>query len=207
MLAQKRSSSVTDHWRSCSYSANVRALARARPAHEAGQPRPLPFGRGRLPQRRLTIGAHRGPLSELPCRPIAPPFSQLIGNDSYKLKTPVCQSAHRRVVKQTLGRLTPTHRAGPLSSHPVDAPALRAQFPVLSRVAYLNAGTDGPLPAAASRQPRGAGARGRGGPHARSFRTPRGAQHRRCVARTPRCSAAPPRTLRSRPAPARDSRW
>jgi len=33
----------------------------------------------------------------------------------------------------------------------VDASALRAQFPVLSRVAYLNAGTDGPLPAAASR--------------------------------------------------------
>jgi selenocysteine lyase/cysteine desulfurase len=32
----------------------------------------------------------------------------------------------------------------------VDAPALRAQFPVLSRVAYLNAGTDGPLPAAAT---------------------------------------------------------
>jgi selenocysteine lyase/cysteine desulfurase len=33
----------------------------------------------------------------------------------------------------------------------VDAPALRAQFPVLARVAYLNAGTDGPLPAAATR--------------------------------------------------------
>jgi selenocysteine lyase/cysteine desulfurase len=39
---------------------------------------------------------------------------------------------------------------GPLSSVPVDAPALRAQFPVLSRLAYLNAGTDGPLPAAAA---------------------------------------------------------
>ncbi len=33
----------------------------------------------------------------------------------------------------------------------MDAPALRAHFPVLSRVAYLNAGTDGPLPAAATR--------------------------------------------------------
>jgi selenocysteine lyase/cysteine desulfurase len=32
----------------------------------------------------------------------------------------------------------------------VDAPALRAQFPVLQRAAYLNAGTDGPLPAAAA---------------------------------------------------------
>jgi selenocysteine lyase/cysteine desulfurase len=32
----------------------------------------------------------------------------------------------------------------------VNASALRAQFPVLSRVAYLNAGTDGPLPAAAA---------------------------------------------------------
>jgi selenocysteine lyase/cysteine desulfurase len=33
----------------------------------------------------------------------------------------------------------------------VNAPALRAQFPVLERVAYLNAGTDGPLPAPATR--------------------------------------------------------
>jgi len=31
----------------------------------------------------------------------------------------------------------------------MDVPALRAQFPVLERVAYLNSGTDGPLPAAA----------------------------------------------------------
>jgi selenocysteine lyase/cysteine desulfurase len=31
----------------------------------------------------------------------------------------------------------------------MDAEALRAQFPVLERVAYLNSGTDGPLPAAA----------------------------------------------------------
>jgi L-cysteine/cystine lyase len=35
----------------------------------------------------------------------------------------------------------------PLS--PAEALALRAQFPVLARTAYLNAGTDGPLPAAA----------------------------------------------------------
>jgi selenocysteine lyase/cysteine desulfurase len=33
----------------------------------------------------------------------------------------------------------------------VDAAALRSQFPVLERVAYLNTGTDGPLPAAAVR--------------------------------------------------------
>jgi selenocysteine lyase/cysteine desulfurase len=32
----------------------------------------------------------------------------------------------------------------------VDVSALRAQFPVLGRVAYLNAGTDGPLPGAAA---------------------------------------------------------
>src|ERR1700692_4100767 len=31
----------------------------------------------------------------------------------------------------------------------VDFPALRAEFPVCSRLAYLNAGTDGPLPARA----------------------------------------------------------
>ena len=47
----------------------------------------------------------------------------------------------------------------------MDAQALRAQFPVLERVAYLNSGTDGPLPAAAvaaarrsSRTPSGPGA-------------------------------------------------
>jgi len=34
---------------------------------------------------------------------------------------------------------------------PLDPAALRAQFPVLGRLAYLNAGTDGPLPAAAVR--------------------------------------------------------
>jgi L-cysteine/cystine lyase len=33
----------------------------------------------------------------------------------------------------------------------MDASALRAQFPVLERIAYLNSGTDGPLPAAAVR--------------------------------------------------------
>src|SRR3954451_18842703 len=32
----------------------------------------------------------------------------------------------------------------------MDPVALRAQFPVLERVAYLNAGTDGPLPRAAA---------------------------------------------------------
>ena len=32
---------------------------------------------------------------------------------------------------------------------PMDAAALRAEFPVLERLAYLNAGTDGPIPAAA----------------------------------------------------------
>jgi selenocysteine lyase/cysteine desulfurase len=37
-----------------------------------------------------------------------------------------------------------------LCSLPVDAPSLRAQFPALGRIAYFNAGTDGPLPAAAA---------------------------------------------------------
>jgi selenocysteine lyase/cysteine desulfurase len=36
------------------------------------------------------------------------------------------------------------------ASAQLDAPALRAQFPVLGRLAYLNAGTDGPLPARAA---------------------------------------------------------
>jgi selenocysteine lyase/cysteine desulfurase len=33
----------------------------------------------------------------------------------------------------------------------VELPGLRAEFPVLARLAYLNAGTDGPLPARAVR--------------------------------------------------------
>ncbi|HEY3829200.1 MAG TPA: aminotransferase class V-fold PLP-dependent enzyme [Solirubrobacteraceae bacterium] len=37
------------------------------------------------------------------------------------------------------------------TSAQLDAPALRSQFPVLERLAYFNAGTDGPLPAAATR--------------------------------------------------------
>ena len=32
----------------------------------------------------------------------------------------------------------------------MDAQALRAEFPMLERIAYLNSGTDGPLPAAAA---------------------------------------------------------
>ena len=38
----------------------------------------------------------------------------------------------------------------------MDAAALRAEFPVLDRLAFLNAGTDGPVPAAAVRAARGA---------------------------------------------------
>ena len=36
----------------------------------------------------------------------------------------------------------------------MDAAAFRAEFPVLERVAYLNAGTDGPLPARRRASPR-----------------------------------------------------
>jgi selenocysteine lyase/cysteine desulfurase len=39
----------------------------------------------------------------------------------------------------------------PLCSLAVDVSSLRSEFPVLERLAYLNAGTDGPLPAAAVR--------------------------------------------------------
>jgi L-cysteine/cystine lyase len=51
----------------------------------------------------------------------------------------------------------------------VDAAALRAEYPVLERMAYLNAGTDGPLPAGAVRAAEAELARelteGRTGPH------------------------------------------
>ncbi len=36
----------------------------------------------------------------------------------------------------------------------MDASAFRSEFPVLARLAYLNAGTDGPLPARAGRAAR-----------------------------------------------------
>src|SRR5690242_1200258 len=42
------------------------------------------------------------------------------------------------------------HPRPTLCSLPVDAQALRGQFPVLEHEAYLNAGTDGPLPLAAA---------------------------------------------------------
>jgi selenocysteine lyase/cysteine desulfurase len=44
----------------------------------------------------------------------------------------------------------PAARSAPEPPATLDAPALRAQFPVLEQLAYLNAGTDGPLPAAAA---------------------------------------------------------
>ena len=51
----------------------------------------------------------------------------------------------------------------------MDVASLRAEFPVLQRIAYLNAGTDGPVPAEAARAARDAlGAQaqeGRYGPH------------------------------------------
>ena len=51
----------------------------------------------------------------------------------------------------------------------MDAAALRAEFPALARLAYLNAGTDGPVPAAAVRAARAAveaqAEEGRYGPH------------------------------------------
>src|SRR5918998_780784 len=38
----------------------------------------------------------------------------------------------------------------------MDVKALRAQFPVLERIAYLNSGTDGPVPAVAAQAARAA---------------------------------------------------
>ena len=74
---------------------------------------------------------------------------------------------------------------------------LRAQFPVLDRIAYLNAGTDGPMPRAAS----DAGApgdrrAGRGRPHAGPLRAPPRAD--RPAARALRGAAERRRRTRSR---------
>ena len=52
----------------------------------------------------------------------------------------------------------------------MDAAALRAEFPVLERLAYLNAGTDGPIPARGGRR-RARGARRRARRRAASTRT------------------------------------
>lgn len=61
--------------------------------------------------------------------------------------------------------MCPTTGPAHLSCSPVDLAELRGQFPVLEQLAYLNAGTDGPLPSAAvragSRELEREGARGR----------------------------------------------
>ena len=68
----------------------------------------------------------------------------------------------------------------------MDASGLRAEFPVLARRAYLNAGTDGPLPAAAGRAAAEELERelqeGRAGS---PLRTPRRARESSCAAPTP----------------------
>jgi selenocysteine lyase/cysteine desulfurase len=61
--------------------------------------------------------------------------------------------AHRAQAPHDRTRPTaPTReqRSGSLSSQPVSIDTLRREFPVLEQVAYLNAGTDGPLPAGAA---------------------------------------------------------
>ena len=88
-----------------------------------------------------------------------------------------------------------------------ELPTLRAQFPVLAEHAYLNAGTDGPLPAAAvRRRARGAAARARGGRTHAHFERRARARGLRCGTRTPRCSAVRARSWRSPRARARASR-
>lgn len=73
---------------------------------------------------------------------------------------------------------------------PVDFPTLRAQFPVLEHTAYLNAGTDGPLPAAAAnagaQELVGEAERGRARAHFER-RTELGAALRGCYARALGC--------------------
>jgi selenocysteine lyase/cysteine desulfurase len=63
--------------------------------------------------------------------------------------------AHRSVCTAPAWRITARahrlYRCGLLSCSSVSADSLRSQFPVLERIAYLNAGTDGPLPEAAVR--------------------------------------------------------
>jgi L-cysteine/cystine lyase len=75
---------------------------------------------------------------------------------------------------------------------PVDFPTLRAQFPVLEHTAYLNAGTDGPLPAAAAhagaQELLGEAERGRARAHFER-RTELGTALRGCYARALGCEA------------------
>jgi L-cysteine/cystine lyase len=75
---------------------------------------------------------------------------------------------------------------------PVDVHTLRAQFPVLEHTAYLNAGTDGPLPAAAARagaqELLGEAERGRAREHFER-RTELGTALRGCYARALCCES------------------
>ena len=73
-----------------------------------------------------------------------------------------------------VGRLTERHAARPMT-----LAALRSQFPILERVAYLNAGTDGPVPRAAQEAvARELAVRGRGRPRVRALRAPARAARR-----------------------------
>ena len=85
------------------------------------------------------------------------------------------------------------HRARALLCSPVSIDALRAQFPVFERLAYLNAGTDGPLPAAAARagaqELLGEARRGRAREHFER-RTELGAALRASYARALGCEAS-----------------
>jgi L-cysteine/cystine lyase len=64
---------------------------------------------------------------------------------------PVSSALSRRATEGRQRGCSPAALAIGVFSRFVDFAALRAEFPVLARYAYLNAGTDGPLPARAAR--------------------------------------------------------
>src|SRR5438552_8362187 len=63
----------------------------------------------------------------------------------------VSSALARRAAEGSQRGCSPTALAIGVFSRFVDVSALRAEFPVLARHAYLNAGTDGPLPARAAK--------------------------------------------------------
>src|SRR5918999_3322655 len=82
----------------------------------------------------------------------------------------ICGEALPRPIRWALRRRVAPQPAGPrVPASMLDLAALRAEFPVLERLSYLNAGTNGPVPRraleAAAASLREQTANGRGDPH------------------------------------------
>src|SRR5215210_9150313 len=88
----------------------------------------------------ITISSNAIPL-RTPCAIRPGPSARL---SAATPRWPACGYREGTRTSRSAPRHTP--RGRPLACGDMDVAALRAHFPVLERLAYLNSGTDGPLP-------------------------------------------------------------